>query len=276
MGTLPHVIRFSGRTPIPLSDPADPPPQPVPADTTAANEDPLLPPIEQHVFSVSQTERLREFATRHKATLNDILMRDMFLAIDEWNSRADGRKQGWLRILMPTSLRVVADDQMPASNIVSLSFLTRRASECDDPAGLLAGIQRETASIKRINRGLCFIRFIEMAQAIRGEMPLMLLGSRCRGTTVLSNLGHIERVLAATFPHKSGRIVAGDLTLESIIAAPPIRPKTPAAFMVHCYAGQLNIGGLFDQNIFSRQQSQDFLRLYADKLLKTAEFNGKL
>ena len=262
LGALPHTLKFVGCRPFPLSGPDDLPP--------VETKTPSLPPIERHVFSEAQTRRLRDVAARRGTTLNDLLMRDMFLAINGWNSLSHGRQRGWLRVSMPTNLRGPGDEQLPASNYVSLTFLTRRPWECDNPRRLLAGIQRETASIKRIRRGLCFIRVIEAAQAIRGEMPRLFVGRRCRATVVLSNLGHIERTLAATFPHNAGRIVAGNLTLEGIAVVPPIRPNTSAAFTANCYAGRLTIGALFDRKIFTRDQAQTFLNNYTDRLLDTA------
>ena len=280
LGNLSHMLRFVARRPVPLSSPADlPPAEPVLSDRT---ETQTLPSIEHHAFSEVQTQRLRDVAARHGTTLNDLLMRDMFLTINQWNSlahgqqsgRQRGRQSGWLRVSMPTNLRRPDDEQMPASNFVSHTFLTRRPRAMRNPQKLLAGIQRETAAIKRTRRGLCFIRVIEAAQALCGDMPRLLVGSRCRATTVLSNLGHIERSLAATFPQNAGRIVAGNLTLKSITAAPPIRPNTSAAFLAYCYAGRLNIGALFDQKIFTRAQAQTLLNKYTNRLLDTAANEG--
>ena len=262
LGALPHMLKFVGCRPVPLSGPTDLPP--VEPETST------LPPIGRHVFSEAQTQRLRDVAARRGTTLNDLLLRDMFLAINEWNSLSRGRPRGWLRVSMPTNLRGPGDEQMPASNFVSLTFLTRRPRALRNPRKLLVGIQRETASIKRIRRGLCFIRVIEAAQAICGEMPRLFVGRRCRATAVLSNLGNIERSLAATFPHNADRIVAGNLTLEAITTAPPIRPNTPAAFMAYSYAGRLNIAALFDRQVFTRGQARTFLREYTDRLLKAA------
>ena len=132
-------------------------------------------------------------------SLNDLLLRDMFLAVNEWNKQA-GVKPGWLRVLMPTNLRLPRDEHMPAANMVSLSFITRHSRECRQPRELLDGIRCETDSIKRIRRGLYFIRVIEVAQAMCGRMPKLLVGRRCRASVVLSNLGDLGHWFAQTFP----------------------------------------------------------------------------
>lgn len=278
--SLPHIVRFLLRHPVPLENPA----AAVRACDGGEKASPGLPKIVRHTFDREQTLRLRETAHAAGATLNDLLLRDMFLSIDAWNRRyggghgpgghrPGGRRRGWLKVSMPTNLRRQGDELMPAANMVSHTFITRRASECDDPQSLLAGIAHETASIKRTHRGLCFIRSIEAVQAFCcGRMPQSLLGRRSLATVVLSNLGCIERGLGEDFLAlaPSGPITAGNLTLESVTTAPPVRSHTSAAVMAYCYGERLNIGLNCDRNVFSREQSREFLREYVERLEKTA------
>ncbi len=261
--TLPLTLKFIRRHPRPLA-----------SGRTAWQEPstPLpFPGIKRVVLSEADTRQLRQASRRQGVTLNDLLLRDVFLTVADWNQRsAVGPSRGWLRVLMPTNLRGPDDEAMPAANLVSLSFLTRHTSECGRPRELLAGIHGETSSIKRIHRGLYFIRVIEAALVLCGEIPRLLVGRRCRATVVLSNMGDIGHWFAKTFPHRRGRMVVGNLTLEGVTAAPPIRPNTTAALLVHSYADRLNVNILCDRRVFSPRQAEELLRDYTERLQRTS------
>ncbi|MBN2295467.1 MAG: hypothetical protein JXM70_23760 [Pirellulales bacterium] len=257
--TLPMTIKFITRRPRPLV--------PVPVDSEKPAEC-LSPHGILHVeLGEEDTRRLRDACRREGVTLNDRLLRDMFLTIADWNRRSGKNShRGWLRVLMPTNMRSPDDDAMPAANMVSMCFLTRKTGECEYSEQLMRGIHRETFTIKRIRRGLYFIRVIEAGLALCGKMPDSLVGRRCRATAVLSNLGDIGHRLADTFPCRRGRIVAGNLMLEGIMLAPPIRPNTTTALAVCSYADRLNVSLLCDRQLFSPQQTEQFMRDYTDRL----------
>ncbi len=264
---LPLTLKFFRRHPRPLA----------PGRTASRNASqepttPLpFPGIKRVVLSEACTKELHDASRRQGVTLNDLLLRDMFLTVADWNERASASpRHGWLRILMPMNLRGVEDDAMPAANLVSLSFLTRRAEECRRPRRLLAGIHSETSSIKRIRRGLYFIRVIEATLALCGKIPRLLVGRRCRATVVFSNMGDIGHWFSKTFPCRGGRIVVGNLMLEGITAAPPIRPNTTAAVLVYSYAQRLNVNVLCDLRVFSPRQAEELLRDYTQRLQETS------
>ena len=76
----------------------------------------------------AEHQRLRSAATERGAMLNDLLLRDMFLAMDDWNLQQGARRRARrLRIMMPTDLRDSEDCEMPAANLTSYAFLTRKA-----------------------------------------------------------------------------------------------------------------------------------------------------
>jgi hypothetical protein len=215
--------------------------------------------------------RLREVARRRGATVNDLLLRDMFVTIAAWNARwGGGSRRAWLRILMPANQRVAGEIPMPAANEVSMSFLSRRAGQCDDARRLLDGIRRETLHVKRTRRALRFIHAIEWVQWLCGGMPRLLVSDRCVATAVLSNLGDATRWFTATFPSRSGRLVAGNVALEAITGAPPIRPKTSAAVLVTRCNGETSVGLRCDPRRFAPEHAEAFLADYVDRLARTS------
>lgn len=102
-----------------------------------------FPAIISRVIDRPVLQQLKVVAARKVVELNDLYLLEMFQTIREWNLRyGRGRDNQWLRIGMPTSLRTPLHDQMPAANVVSYMFLTRRAGDCNRPDDLLADIHR--------------------------------------------------------------------------------------------------------------------------------------
>ena len=179
-------------------------------------------------------------------TVNDLLLCDLFQTLREWNIEQSSQHDGWLRIGVPVKLSTGHDDRMSATNGVSFTFLTRNASQCaGDPQTLLAGIHAETEVYTRSRRAMMFLAGLRVMQSIPGAMPLWLGANRCMATAVLSNLGDMSRLFGAKFPCRDGRAVSGDLILEDVFGAPPIRPHTHAAvwcrYVRQTFVGQLSM-----------------------------------
>jgi hypothetical protein len=209
------------------------------------------------------------------ATVNDVLMRDMFLAIREWNETRGGRRRGgWLRITMPTSLRGKRDSRMPAANTLGYALVTRHTDACDDPARLLAGVAADTEFIRTWSLGAMFVDMLRVAGRVPGLMWLGTRLGRRYSTLVLSNLGDPSRRFRARFPRVDGEIVAGDVTVKDMYGAPPIRPGTRAALALFSYADKLAIALHPDPRWFSPEDARQFLSMYRRRLERSAATTG--
>ena len=136
------------------------PPAATPPDAPTAG----FPGFLSFSFDRAEHEQLRGAARRAGGTLNDLLLRDLFLALDRSGGRARSwRRRGRLAIMMPIDLRGTDDYKMPAANMTSYTFLARRARECAAPEALLQGICRETALIKHRRSGTAFMETIMVA-----------------------------------------------------------------------------------------------------------------
>jgi hypothetical protein len=219
--------------------------------------------------SLDRTEqkRLRDVAGRCGATLNDLLLRDLFLTIQQWNRRQPSwRPRRPLRIMMPADLRKGDDFEMPAANLTGYSFLTREARDCASPEELLRSIRNETALIKDQRSGTAFMDTIFAASGTRWLLPFLLSRNLCLATAVLSNAGDPSRRFTAQFPRRSGRVVCGDLVLEEISGVPPLRPKTRAAFSVSQYQRRLSISLRCTPHLFRSEDTALLLGLYVERL----------
>ncbi len=242
----------------------------------AGNHAAPLPFLEtyRHVFEESETKNLFQAAARQRVTANDLLLRDIFLALRQWNAeQAPKSADRWLRIAVPVKLKTRDDRRMSAANGVSYNFLTRRESQCVDRSAFLQGISRENDPAIRYRRGTSFLRGFRCMEFIPGAIPLLMGANRCFSTAVLSNLGNMRRYFGKQFPCESGKIVAGNLVLEDIFGAPPIRPNTHAAFAIGTYGGRLWVCVRRDPRALTADGIRRLLGIYVNRLGKsTTEF----
>ena len=228
------------------------------------------PGIEVHRFDMHQSRLLRQTATRLGATLNDLLLRDLFQTMWEWNEQyGPGRMGKWMQINMPQNLRTHARDGMPAANKMSYVFLTRRTSGLRDAQALLDGIRWETKIIKDWSLGLYFIVGLSCVQKVPGLYRWIAGRNRCFATTVLSNLGDLNRRLVVAFPRDGGRSVVGNLRLENCRMVPPLRSMTHAALLATMYANCLHINVRCDPHRFPPGASRELLSRYIQKIEQT-------
>ncbi len=260
--TLKEAAKWIGRPPTPLW---------ISGEEKSNEPTPPLnyPGIVFHSFSEAETRQMRAAARKRNATLNDLLLRDLFVTCSQWNqAEHPGRPGRWLRINMPQNLRERHHDRMPAANAMSQAFLTRQVADCADPELLLDGLRRETEAIRRWRLGLYFLGGLSMAERIPGALRLgmALLGRQCHATTVLTNIGEFTRRFTARLPRRNGRIVAGDLILERLVGMPPLRPKTYAGFGAGTYAGELTVTARGDFDRVRADRLERLLRLYVARL----------
>ncbi|HVU86149.1 MAG TPA: hypothetical protein VHD36_02435 [Pirellulales bacterium] len=221
-----------------------------------------------HHLSEHETSELSRIAAVHSVMLHDLLLRDYFLTLDEWN-RGTTEARRPIRILVPTNLRRREDYRMPAANVFSFTFLSRRARDCRDRAALLDSIQDEMAEIKRQKRGLYF----EAGLRIFCIWPALLRWSLSRpwpfATAIFSNLGAgLDNV---PLPLHNGLRVCGDLAFEGGSGAAPVRPDTRVSLAIHTYAGRMAICVRCDPRSFHRDQRRALLDAYVQQLRTTIE-----
>ncbi|MBI85842.1 MAG: hypothetical protein CMJ81_21820 [Planctomycetaceae bacterium] len=253
------LFRFITRKPSPLGPPH--------GSTDSTNTCPPFPGIVSHTFSKEETQSLKRVAKQQGASLNDLLLRDLFLVINTWNSEHGREGIGrWLRIMMPVNLRTEEFSRLPAANVLSYGFLTRDCRECDEPVQLLAGISRETREIKFGGSSLMFLKSINMLRKIKGGLKRMSDPQKCYATVVLSNVGDITTRLAVSLPSRNGRLVAGDVVLEAVRGCPPLRQNTRAVFHVMTCCGEMTVAARGWPELFGVEETGDLLQRFIHQL----------
>jgi len=220
------------------------------------------------VLEAEEIHGLRRAAVGSKVSVNDLMLSDLFQTLGDWNNFAGQSKKGWLRINVPVSLRTREDKSLPAANRLSFAFLSRRLSDCQDRKRLLDSVHTEMEIIRREHLSLGFLAGLAFVGGHRGLLPWFLERNRSFATIVMSNLG---RPFARTsLPSREGRLVCGDVTLDEITGAAPIRPGTRASIAVIRYANRLLVNLKCDPQFFSPAETEKLLGEYMAKLRETS------
>jgi hypothetical protein len=226
-----------------------------------------FPGIVFHRLDRTTSGRLRAVATADDASLNDLLLCELFATIHRWNQRhGSPADRQWLRITMPTNLRVREDNAMPAANVMGYAFLTRRGADSLDRRALLRSIRDETRAIRGGRLAAHFLKTIGMIGRLPGGMRWAMPGRRCFSTAVLTNVGDPTRRFHAELPRRDGKIVVGDMVLERVSGVAPLRPGTRLAVSLSKYRGCLEFSLRCDPREMSAAASQEFMDAYIARL----------
>lgn len=214
-----------------------------------------------------QTTRLAEAARSRGMTVNDLLLTDMFTALDDWRKTHAQRRNQPLRIMVPVYVRGRAQQDIPASNGIGFAFVTVPTSTVDDRSALVAEVHEQMEQIKNWKLALYFLGGLAAAGSIKPLVPWMLNRSKPFATLVLSNLG---RSFARTpLERDDGLLVAGGLKLVRISGVPPVRPLTHGSIAVVEYAGRTTIILRCDPLYFTAADTRALLEMYARRLQET-------
>ncbi len=255
------VLEFLMRSPVPLSGP--------PGAMDMSTPPPAYPTACRHDFSLDETRNLLQAAKSQGVTANDLLVRDLFLAVTRWRQKHGmGSPRDWLRFSIPMNLRRPEDGLMPMANSVSSVFLDRRPTDCTDANGLLDGIRRQMQRIKRMRLQYIFLLSLGLSRMLPGGLAARMHTDKCQLTTYVSNVGVLLDKLA--LPRRGGKIVSGNVVLESLDYVIPLRPFVNASFCIYTYAGCLSVLMHPDFRTLSPAVANSLLQEFTEQLRQSA------
>jgi hypothetical protein len=243
----------------------------VPSPNAAARELDLSRPFlefETQAISSEVTQQLRGIAASRGTTLNDLLLRDLFIVLRDWNQLHAEASRGRLRVSVPINVRGPDERTMPAANRIGFAFVSPKRREFGNEVKLLDAVHRQMERIKQWKLALFFLGGLAFASNFKRLVPWMLGRNRSFATMVLSNIGRVFSQSA--LPRQEGRLVCGNVILDGITCVPPIRPLTRAAIAVSEYAGNTIICLRCDPHLFRRDESRALLDSYINRLQATA------
>ena len=225
-----------------------------------------FPEVKAARLEAEELQKLSAAVAEAGVTLNDWLLRDFFVAIDDFRTRHQATTPGeWIRVSVPINLRQGTQPRMSAANLVSMVFLDRTGKQIADSLDLLRSIHEEMDSIRRRQLGLIFILALWIVRSLPGGLAKWVNRNCCETTCVLSNLG---RAMAdSPLPRSSEmKIVAGNVVLDGIDFFTPIRDGTSVAMALIYYAGGLQLCMQYDSRHITNVQADDLMATYLRRI----------
>ena len=255
---LARIWRYLKIRPAPLALPRSAPLGGPPAETD-------LPAVMSHSFDEASTAQIRAASKRRNVPSNTLLVRELFLALDDWNrSRAAEGHSRPLRIVVPVNLREGTRERLPAFNAVSLAFIDRQPCELKNAQTLLEGINRELDEVKALRRKMALLPALRFLGRFPNGICRRLRACHCLGSAVFSNLGILFSGSRLLGPDRLVR--CGDLVLTRFEAAPPVRRNTLASFATSIYGNALTISLCYDSHCLTPDDGRALLDLYIRRL----------
>lgn len=267
--------------PIPDVDPiqardtvvTDEPPEPVegerPAPVTRVREIPsLIAPenpsdvpgygIHLLVLDGSAVELKDLRAHRPSASVNDVLIGALHLAIADWNSM-HGEETGRVIVLMPVSLRPAAWLREVVANIVGHGVVTTTAEQRADRFALMDVVAGQTRYLRAHSAGA----LLQRRPWLRRVAPFLLvvlsrpwISRRRQAAAMMSNVGRVR-----TFGDMgdAGAVVGFDGSMPA-----PMPPGV--AIAAARYNDTFRIGLRYNRQLFDDAAAERFLDLYVDEI----------
>ncbi len=254
-----EAVLFLLQPPAPLASPALP----------TADERKVSAGMLTRSLGHELTAKMRGAATQVGATVNDLLLCNLFVTLKHWNA-AHGQTTKWLRILMPQNLRTAEDGSTPTANIMSFAFLTRRFTACDSATELMPSLHAQTGAIRRNRLSVFFLKTVTFALSI-GVSKKCLASKNCFATATLSNLGLPTRRFVAQFPHNQRGLIVGNLVFHSLTGVPPIRPGTRAAFAIITSVDDTLLAMKYDAQYLRQADARQLLEEYVQQIMAASD-----
>jgi len=217
-------------------------------------------------LSVDATRRCFATAKRLGVTVNDLALSAFVWSLDEIRRARGESLGGRTRIATPINLRNQDHFASPACNVVTMTFVDFPRSARRNPRRLLRATRRKMNVVKKRDQKYFLDLVLKtgsfLGRLVGDDLSLFLRSKRCRATATFSNIGRtftdvpLERT-------EDGRVRIGDLTLDAIENAPPIRRRSSISVAALTYGERLTFGFRFDPRCFTDAEARAFLDRFA-------------
>ena len=227
-------------------------------------------------LGADETTRILNRCREKQCTFNDVMLQAVWCGTKAWREKhaevAYTGPRKWIRIAIPLNMRHPSQVDCPASNIVSMVFCDRQEPEIDASDEFLRGVQKEMFHVKRFRLGFLLIQGMQCMMLVFRNLKKVVQMSDCWSSIVLTNLGPTFTPKQLSFPRDSqGRIKIGDLVLEEIDSASPIRQQTNFSICCMTYAGEMQFSMIYDTILMNRELADDFFTLVLEKMKEILE-----
>jgi NRPS condensation-like uncharacterized protein len=199
-----------------------------------------------------------------RATVNDVLLAALHLAIDDWNAQHDApcRRIG---VLVPANLRPSEWREEVASNFTLPARIATSRRNRRTPAAALKAVAAQTNRKKKAGMGTAFITLLGQTRLLPlwakrlMVLGLPLTGNRLVDTAMLSNLGHLHDPPSFGDGGEEGQ-------MEELWFSPPARMPLGLTIGVATLSGRMFLVLRYRHRLFDPAAATRFADLYLKKL----------
>jgi len=215
------------------------------------------PILVSHSFSAETSAALSRAAGAAGTSANDLLARDLILALRAWNG---ARNAGTSRLALAVPMSLWSGG-WEACNEVSLAVLEWDAESGEAPDEILREVARQMAR-RKADRAVRFTRVLERLHRRPWLMRLFPRRPILYATAVITNWGR------PSFLRGGGRF--GNVTVRRCHGFTPVRAGTRASLAVVRRADGLDLGLTCDGSCFDEADARALLDLYVAQVEASA------
>jgi len=208
---------------------------------------------------------LRNQSIKHRASLNSVLLTHLYLTVREWRTEHQhGRPEDWIRVVMPMSIRGMADRRMSAANRSSIVQLDRRPQDFDRPDKMAQGLDYEIGLIRQWQLNKMFLILVRSMSVFTPWLRSSAENKKYRGTIVFTNLG-TPFSKNRTLQTEEG-MRAGNLKLDYFDWVGPVRPGLGVNFSVQLHDDRIRISMHVDTRQVGFDDARELFEAYLERL----------
>jgi len=182
-------------------------------------------------ISPNLLHEVNDRAERLGVSVNSLLMTVLFRSMKkikasiEADASSDWCERKWIRLLLPISIRRLADRKLPCTNKASIVQIERTIEQVSNADAAAQSIDREVRIIMGFKLDYVFLIAIRMLSVIPAALRFIAGNQKSRGTAVFTNLGEpFRKTRTCDFQ------TVGNLELVDYDLCGPIRNGTPINF----------------------------------------------
>ncbi len=208
-------------------------------------------------WSVDDTVRLRKATRTAGTSLNELVLRDIQVALGAWLQRhGPAAAEDWTRVLVPMNVGGARVGLQSSTNALGVVLIDRRVRSLGRRARLLHRAREDMEFIQR--RGL--MRAFGALMRLRGWLPGGIARycrrSGARSTLVFSNIGKL--LGSGALVRTDGVLALPGAELTDIAAWGPCRPGANIFAATGSYRGRQSFWVAYDPMAMSAAQAEDF------------------
>ncbi len=158
-----------------------------------------------------------------------------------------------------------------AANAVSHILLTSRRDKIQEPQFFLNFLAAESRQVLNGPETGIVLLSVEAACLIHARIRVLTRLPVSLTTTVMANVGEVERRLRNHLPLRRGNCVAGNVQLNYLPGSAPVRRSTHGATTVGKYPGRLIINLSCEPRYFTTVEAETFAECFVHHPKKNIE-----